>query len=56
MIVHDDMSGVEAEIQLQVQKRRGKPEEVANVILFLLSEQSTFVTGAVYRVDGGWVC
>ncbi len=35
--------------------RRGKPEEVAAVIGFLCSEQSSFVLGANYRVDGGSV-
>jgi 3-oxoacyl-[acyl-carrier protein] reductase len=36
-------------------KRRGRPEEVAAAIAFLCSEQSSFVVGANYRVDGGSV-
>lgn len=36
-------------------KRMGTPEEVAKVICFLLSDDSTFVTGSVYAVDGGWL-
>jgi NAD(P)-dependent dehydrogenase (short-subunit alcohol dehydrogenase family) len=32
--------------------RIGKPAEVANVILFLASDQASFVTGAPYLVDG----
>ncbi|MBT1702841.1 SDR family NAD(P)-dependent oxidoreductase [Chryseosolibacter indicus] len=33
--------------------RRGTPEEVANVYLFLASEEASYVTGALYYVDGG---
>ncbi|MBP4138381.1 SDR family NAD(P)-dependent oxidoreductase [Flavobacterium geliluteum] len=33
--------------------RIGKPEEVANVALFLASEESSFVTGVDIKVDGG---
>ncbi len=35
--------------------RRGKVQEVAAVITFLCSQQSSFVVGANYRVDGGSV-
>jgi 3-oxoacyl-[acyl-carrier protein] reductase len=34
-------------------KRIGKPEEIANVVLMLSSELSSFITGQVIRVDGG---
>jgi len=33
--------------------RLGKPEEVAHAALFLASEESSFVTGALLAVDGG---
>lgn len=31
----------------------GKPEDVANVVLFLVSEESSYITGEVIKVDGG---
>lgn len=36
-------------------KRYGKPEEVASIIGFLLGSESSFVSGSVYAVDGGWL-
>ena len=36
-------------------KRLGRPEEVANVALFLASNDSSFVVGAEIAADGGWL-
>lgn len=33
--------------------RFGTPEEVANVALFLVSNEASYVTGSIYNVDGG---
>jgi 3alpha(or 20beta)-hydroxysteroid dehydrogenase len=35
--------------------RIGRPEEVANVVLFLASDEASFCTGSEYMVDGGWL-
>ena len=37
----------------QIIGRVGKPEEISDLILFLLSDRSSFVTGSVYNIDGG---
>ncbi|MGN1132717.1 MAG: 3-oxoacyl-[acyl-carrier-protein] reductase [Ruminococcus sp.] len=34
-------------------KRRGTPEDVANAICFLASDDASYITGEVLRVDGG---
>ena len=34
-------------------KRIGKPEEIADTILFLCEDESSFITGQVISVDGG---
>ena len=37
------------------QKRWGKASEVCNLICFLLSEKSSYITGSEYNIDGGWL-
>ncbi len=38
------------------QGRQGTPEEIANVALFLASDDASYVNGAHLMVDGGWSC
>ncbi|MGM0635922.1 MAG: SDR family NAD(P)-dependent oxidoreductase [Bacteroidota bacterium] len=41
--------------QMHAMKRLGKPEEVAELILWLASDKSSFATGAYYPIDGGYL-
>lgn len=40
--------------RISVFGRMGQPEEIANMALFLASNESSFATGAPFVVDGGW--
>jgi len=45
----------EAELgAMQIIKRAGEPREVAQAILFLASDDSSFCTGSALFVDGGY--
>ncbi len=49
----EDRAGVRAKVPLG---RLGRPEEVASAVLFLASENATYITGHELAVDGGWGC
>ena len=34
-------------------KKMGEPEDIANIAAYLASEQTKYVTGSVFKVDGG---
>ena len=34
-------------------KRAARPEEIVNVILFLASDEASFISGSTFMVDGG---
>lgn len=36
-------------------KRIGRPEEVSALVVFLASEEASYITGATFYVDGGWL-
>ena len=40
-------------IEAQPTKKMGKPEDIANAVAFLLSDESDFITGQIIHVDGG---
>ena len=42
--------------KLQPLGRIGRPEEIANAVAFLLSDENSFMTGSLVSVDGGYVC
>ena len=35
--------------------RMGKPEEVANLVLYLCSDEASFITGSDFPIDGGFI-
>ena len=37
-------------------RRKGTPREVANLVEWLLCDGSTYITGTIQTIDGGWVC
>ena len=59
-VIDTDMSnftkseaGRQVALDMQAFKRIGKPDDVADVIVFLASEKARWITGASIPVDGG---
>lgn len=50
-----DPESIEQFVGMQPLGRMGTPEEVANSIVWLCSEEASFVTGNAYPVDGGYL-
>jgi len=50
-----DPKTMEATLSRIPLRRVGKPEEVSNLVLFLASEQSSYMTGSTVVIDGGWL-
>ena len=36
-------------------KRMGSPEEIAEIVVWLCPDRASYVKGAAYSVDGGWM-
>ncbi len=50
-----DKKTMEAILARIPMKRVGKPEEVSNLVLFLASDASSYMTGSDVVIDGGWL-
>ena len=53
MLGEIDQEGLEATLGLVPMRRYGKPEEIAAAMAFLASEDASYITGQVLRVNGG---
>lgn len=48
-------NGMENLVGQEPMARLGEPVEIAEAVVFLLSDQASFVTGVAMPVDGGWI-
>ncbi len=53
--VKSDPKTMEAMLAQVPMHRVGKPEEVSNLVLFLASDASSYITGSTVVIDGGWL-
>ncbi|WP_163400040.1 SDR family NAD(P)-dependent oxidoreductase [Flavobacterium fluviatile] len=58
--IEKNYPGQESEIFEKLSKtqpigRMGEPEEIANLVLYLCSDEASFITGSNYAIDGGFV-
>ena len=51
----DPQAQMDAWVAMHPMRRVGKPKEVGDAVVFLISDESSFVTGTLLRVDGGMV-
>jgi acetoacetyl-CoA reductase len=53
MVENIPKPALDAVIEKIPQRRLGRPEEVARVVRFLLEDESSYITGAAYAINGG---
>ncbi len=53
--IKSDPEGLKNLLARLPMKRMGKPEEISSAVLFLASEASSYMTGTIINVDGGWL-
>jgi len=53
--IKQDPKAMEGTLSRIPLRRAGEPEEVSNLVLFLASDESSYMTGSVIVVDGGWL-
>ena len=44
---------IKKQLENQMIKRVADPKKIANLILFLASDKSSYITGQTIRIDGG---
>jgi len=54
--IHPDQEGYNRWVlEQQAIKRRGTPQDIGNLVAFLSSDASSFITGQTVEIDGGWI-
>ncbi len=54
-VLENDKATYDMLVSLHPMGRLGQPEEVAELVVFLSSDKASFITGAYYPIDGGYL-